>query len=276
MVIVNERLSRQLWPGERALGRRVQAGFGTSQEMATIVGVVGNVLHDGLTNEPPAELYVSMRQRMAGPMHLVVRGERETPSLPPVRDAVQMIDPNVPIVGLRTMDALVAASVSQQRLVMMLLLVLGALGLALGAIGVYGVVSYTVGQRTREIGVRMALGAEWRSVARLILGGVVRLALAGVAIGGHRDPVAFGSTPQPGVRRDGDRSRDVRCTRRGAPPHRAARRLASGASRDAGRSGGGATGGLTHPGTFRPCQRGAGGLLPLRRCQLSCAALTAC
>ena len=182
-VIVNERLARQLWPGESAVGRRLQAGFATMQEMATVVGVVGDVRHDGLTSEPPAELYVSMRQRMAGPMHLVVRGEAEAPSPAAVRDVVQNIDPNVPIVGLRTMNALVAASVSQQRLVMTLLLVLGALGLALGAIGVYGVVSYTVGQRTHEIGVRMALGADWHSVARLILGGVVRIALAGVAIG---------------------------------------------------------------------------------------------
>jgi predicted permease len=184
VVIVNERLARRLWPAESAIGKRVLAGFATMQRMATVVGVVGNVRHDGLSAEPPAELYVSLRQRMAGPMHIVVRaGDDSRTPLAAARDVVQAVDPDVPVVGLRSLDAVVAASVAQPRLVMVLLLVFGALGLALGAVGVYGVVSYTVGQRTREIGVRMALGAEWRSIVRLVIAGGVRHALIGVSIG---------------------------------------------------------------------------------------------
>ena len=184
VVIVNDRLARQLWPNESPIGKRIQAGFATSQQMATVVGVVGNVRHDALNAEPPAELYVPLGQRMAGPMHLVIRTDGATPALAAaVRDAAQAVNPNVPVVGPRMLDAVVAASVAQPRLVMVLLLAFGTLGLALGVVGVYGVVSYAVGQRTREIGVRMALGAEWRAIVGMIVGGGARYAFAGVGLG---------------------------------------------------------------------------------------------
>jgi predicted permease len=184
VAIVNERLARRLWPGEEAVGRRVQAGHATRQRMATVVGVVGDVRHDGLAAEPPAELYVPFGQRMAGPMHLVVRTEGDAlAQAAAVRAAARAVDGSVPIADLRTLDAVVATSVAQPRLVMVLLLLFGALGLALGAVGVYGVVAYAVGQRTREIGVRIALGAEWRTIVRLVIGGGVRYAAAGVGVG---------------------------------------------------------------------------------------------
>ena len=184
VAIVNERLARELWPGESAVGRRVQAGFATAQQVATVVGVVGDVRHDGLAAAPPAELYVPLGQRMAGPMHVVVRTENDPSSRAAVvRQAAQAVNPDVPVADLRTLESMVATSVAQPRLVMALLLLFGALGLVLGAVGVYGVVSYAVGQRTREIGVRLALGAEWRTIVRLVVGGGARYAVAGVAIG---------------------------------------------------------------------------------------------
>ena len=184
VVIVNERLARQLWPGERAIGKRVQAGYATMLQMATVVGVVGDVRHDGLAAAPPAEVYVPFTQRMAGPMHVVVRTDHDALArAAAVRETAQAVDAGVPVADLGTLDALVATSVAEPRLVMALLLLFGALGLALGAVGVYGVVSYAVGQRTREIGLRMALGAEWRTIVRLVIADGMRWAAAGVVLG---------------------------------------------------------------------------------------------
>ncbi|MHB1225802.1 MAG: FtsX-like permease family protein, partial [Gemmatimonadaceae bacterium] len=154
------------------------------RRMATVVGVVGNVRHDGLAADPPAELYVPYDQRMIGPMHVVIRTEVDAPSLASlVRETAAAVDPGVPVADLRTLDAVVAASVAQPRLVMTLLLLFGGLGLLLGAVGVYGVVSCVVGQRTREIGVRMALGADTRTIARMVTGGALVYAAAGVSLG---------------------------------------------------------------------------------------------
>ena len=184
VVIVNERLARELWPGERAIGKRVQAGYATMLQMATVVGVVGDVRHDGLAAAPPAEVYVPFTQRLAGPMHVVMRtDDGALAHAAMVRETARSVDAGVPVADLRTLDAVVATSVAEPRLVMALLLLFGALGLVLGAVGVYGVVSYAVGQRTREIGLRMALGAEWRTIVRLVIADGMRWAAAGVVLG---------------------------------------------------------------------------------------------
>ena len=184
VAIVNRRLAAELWPGEDPIGRRLTAGFATMNEPATVVGVVGDVRHDALTAGPPAELYLPFRQRLAGPMHVVVRTEGDALArAAEVRAAAHQVDAAVPVADLRTLDAVVSASVAQPRLVAALLLLFGTLGLALAAVGVYGVVAYGVGQRRREIGVRLALGAEWRSIVRLVVGGGLRYALAGLGLG---------------------------------------------------------------------------------------------
>ena len=182
VAMVNRTLAERYFPGESPLGRQVWVGGGIGP--ATVVGVVGDVRHHGLAARPKPELYVPFPQYPHGGMTIVVRGPGDPAGLTRVlKESVYGIDPAQPITGLTTLPALLSGSMAPQRFNLMLLGGFAALALVLAAVGVYGIVAYTVSGRTREIGIRMALGAAGRDVGRAIMGPALGPSVAGIAIG---------------------------------------------------------------------------------------------
>jgi putative ABC transport system permease protein len=178
-VIINETLARRFWPDEDPVGKRIL--FGDSGP--TIVGVVGNIKHAGLEAEYEPEMYVPFPEQ-SSQLVLVARADSEAIALAgPLRALVHSIDKDQPVENFSTMEEVVSRSVAQPRFLAILLSVFATLALALAAVGVYGVMSFSVAQRTREMGIRMALGAQPRDILRLVLGQGMALAVIGVAAG---------------------------------------------------------------------------------------------
>ena len=189
VVIINATMAHTFFPNENPLGKRLQLGALPEQEVPTmeIVGVVGDV-HFGLGTDPQAEMYLPYRQAdlllPVFQLSVVLRTAGD-PALQTaaLRSALAEIDPNQPLVKVRTMEDNMATTVAQPRFRTWLIGILAMLALVLAAVGVYGVMSYTVTQRTSEIGVRVALGAQPKDVFRIIVGEGLRLALFGVGVG---------------------------------------------------------------------------------------------
>jgi len=186
VAIVNQKFVEQTFPHENPLGKRFKPGVGSDgkEPWREIVGVVGDVKHQGLDRGDTAECYVPEDQIGFSTMAGVVRTNLSAASLiPAVRDAVKSLDPDVPIYGVKTMDDYVAESVTLPRLDSTLVGIFGGLALALAVVGIYGVMSYGVAQRTNEIGIRLTLGAQPADVLKLVLKQGLGIALLGVAIG---------------------------------------------------------------------------------------------
>jgi len=185
VVVVNDALARALWPGEPAVGKRFRVGEANGPLME-IVGVVKGMqdLFPGETPKP--YIFQSLRQSYRGEMTLVVQTTGEPSSVvSPVRAIVAELDPNLPVYDVRTMDDHLRNGQAMlfTRIGRGFSSVFGLLALVLAMVGVYGVVSYTVAARTREIGVRVALGARLPAVLRLVIGQGIKLAWAGVILG---------------------------------------------------------------------------------------------
>jgi putative ABC transport system permease protein len=182
VVVVDEAVARKAWPGESALGKHVRSG--PQQPWAEVIGVAAHVRHESLEEDRRMQIYWNYTQRPRDRMTLIVRTGGDPKQLAKaVAAAVLAVDPEQPVYGVRTMDEIVAQTLALRRFNTVTISVFGGMSLALAVIGLYGVIAWNVRQRTREIGVRIALGAERRGVLRLVLGDGLRLALAGVAIG---------------------------------------------------------------------------------------------
>ncbi len=186
VVIVSEKTARHFWPGENPIGKRLKPGS-TSRNIPwiEIIGVVKDVRQNDFVSEPKMQMYMPYQQLNSfAPNALVVRTNVEPLSLAAaVRNAIWAVDKDQPVSNLRSMDEIVSEAVARQRFSMLLLGIFAALAMVLAAVGIYGVMSYSIAQRTREIGLRIALGAQKSDVLKMILRQGLRFVAAGLAIG---------------------------------------------------------------------------------------------
>jgi putative ABC transport system permease protein len=189
VILINEAAARAYFQGENPIGQRARLMFSPRDwPNVTIVGVVGDVHQRGLASTARPEIYLPHRQLPPGwtrsilaSLNIVLRTELPLEAIAPtIRQTVQRLDPNVPVSGLGTLDQALANNVATERFVTMLLTLFAAVALVISAVGVYGVMAFSVARRTREIGIRLALGAEPGQV----LGSILKSALTVAAIGG--------------------------------------------------------------------------------------------
>ncbi len=187
VVIINEATAKKYWPGEDPVGRQLRIHVnlvGGETHPRTIVGIVGNVRSDALNAEPEPELYIPHAQHSVDMMSFVVRTAYSSDSIfPVVQKEVRSMDPELPIWDTRSLEEIVGMSVAEKKFTMLLISIFAALALLLGAVGIYGVISYVVVLRTREIGLRMAIGAQTTDVTRLFVKEGLALAVAGITVG---------------------------------------------------------------------------------------------
>jgi len=188
-VVINDTMAARYWPNEDAIGRQFMMGT-DDKPWLTIVGIVGTVRHNAVVEEPRAEMYVAHAQLQAHirstprAMTLVVKTDGDPLALAgQVRDLIRSIDRNLPISDIRSMEQVAASALSQQRFVTFLLALFAGTALTLAAIGIYGTISLLVAERTQEMGIRLALGANRPAILKLVLGQGLMLTAIGLAVG---------------------------------------------------------------------------------------------
>jgi predicted permease len=191
VVVINETMAERYWPGEEPIGVRFTLGGGAGPGLVTVVGIVGDVRHGSLADPRIGQMYLAHAQfrfwnggSVARALTLVARSAGDPQALSTaVRDAVHAVDPRLPIANVQAMDEVVTASLGRERFLFAVAAAFALVALILGVLGVYGVLAYAVARRTREIGLRLALGARGAEVARLIALEGGRLIIGGTVIG---------------------------------------------------------------------------------------------
>ncbi|MEY2551526.1 MAG: hypothetical protein QOG12_1670 [Verrucomicrobiota bacterium] len=188
VVIVNERFVQKFFAGQNVIGKRIKPGFSaddSGEKMREIVGVVGNVKHLSLKNEDSPEMYLAQPQMPIGVMSLVVRSNVSNPNAltNSIRKELAAMDPSIPLTSVKVFDEYISKSLARPRFNTLLLSIFAGTALVLTAIGIYGVLAYSVAQRTSEIGIRIALGAGKSSIFRLIVGQAMTLVGISLVVG---------------------------------------------------------------------------------------------
>jgi predicted permease len=182
VVVINETMAGRFWPGQEALGKRFK--FFGDEQYTTVIGVAKDAKYNGIAEDPIPFIYQPIRQNYTPQATLHVRSAGDAASLAaPVRQQILEIDPTLSVFNVRTLEDQVSQALAPLRVNVVVLATFGGLALLLASIGLYGVANYSVGQRTREIGVRMALGASPGSVLTLVLGHGLLLVGIGLASG---------------------------------------------------------------------------------------------
>ena len=212
VALLTERAARQYFPNEDPIGKKITLGWGRGpgrpRAGGEVIGIIGDVKDAGLNEPDPPQIYLAYHQWPVQSMAVVVKTAVPAESIADgVRREVYAVDPNMPVSNVRTLEQIVARSISQPRFYMTLLAIFAGVALVLAAIGIFGVLSYAVAQRTREIGIRMALGARGGNVLGLVVRQAMVLAISGVVAGmiatwwlsGLLDTLLFEVTPRDPV-----------------------------------------------------------------------------
>jgi predicted permease len=188
VAVINEVFARTYWPNEDPLGKHLKLhivrGTSPNPPWTTVVGVLADARTESLAESSVPQIYLSMYQRRVKDLAIFVRGGLDTAAIPvELREQVQSVDPELPVFGAQTLDEMVSASLSERRFSMEMVALFAFTALLLAGLGIYGVISFIVSERTHEIGIRLALGAQSRNILQMVLRQGLRLAIAGATVG---------------------------------------------------------------------------------------------